>query len=177
MKNVLISGIANLVMDKMQEKEKCVSCHKKFKTYKKCYRPFKRGKGKKAFTSMRIAPNIYVGKLTSHHNPYVLCDRCSMDVLRFIGVIPDKHESKKFPQLHTGPMDPEQFFLELDGKKRTQWKLDYRSAYKSAPNKKGLYNKLLFQACIEYCRRHVTPYTPKGLMRVIKSHKNIPLEW
>ena len=164
-------------MDKMQEEEKCVSCHKKFKTYKKCYKPFKWSKKKGVPTTMRIAPNIYVGKLTSHSNPYVLCRNCSFNVLRFIGVIPDKHESKIFPQLHSGPMDSEQFFAELDGKKRTQWKLDYRSAYKSAPNKKGLYNKLLFQACIEYCKRHVTPYTPKGLMRIIKSHKNIPLEW
>lgn len=176
-KNTMVGSVANLVLADMKEKERCIVCHKKYKTYKKCYKPFKRGKGKKATTTMPLSPNIYIGKLTSHEEPYVLCDKCSKRVLRFIGVIPDKHDSKVFPQIHSQATDVKDFMDYLNGKKKTKWQLTFKSGFKNVPNKKGLYDRLLGQACHDYCNTHQTPYTPKQLVRVIKSYKNFPLEW
>ncbi len=176
-KNTMVSPEANLVLENLKKEERCIVCKKKYNTNRKCWKPFKMGKGKKAPTSMRISSQIYIGKLTSYHSPYLLCGKCSNRILRFIGVIPDKHDSKVFPQLHSTSVDSEEFFKQLRGEKKTRWQLSYKKAFDDVPNKKGLYKRLLAQACREYCSKYQTPYTPRQLMRAIRSHKNFPLEW
>jgi len=175
-KQLLNDPINDKVFEKLQEKEKCIYCNKTFKTYKKCFLPFKMGKGKKKFTSQRLAPYIYIGKLTSHRTPSILCKVCSDKVLRFMGVIPEKHDSKVFPQIHSTACDPKDLRAQLMGEKKTKWQLDYKDIRNFTPVH-PIYRKLLNEACEKYCKKYITPYTPKQLVRVIRSHKNFPLEW
>lgn len=160
LQNVLITG----------KKSRCERCHKRladeFKCADRAINGFTVGKSRKVntFSSM---PFSYISGTFSRSHPRLLCAKCTNDVYRFIGHIPEMHDSDIFPQVTTS--------LDLDDlknglKKKAKWTIHYKG--KTYPHSIRLKRKLLTEAVFAYKKQHPeTPHTVKQLFRLLNGWK------
>lgn len=168
-------------LNKLPEKINCVVCGKEFETCAKCFKTQTHGKGKTKWVSGAIAPFLIVGRITTMNQYPVACKTCSYKILRVAGQIPEKYDSKVFPQVYTGGMTFDEFKERLDSKTKKRYKqfICYKGK-RDIPHTKALYDKYLAKACRAYLTKFPeTPYNLKQLKRQLKSIslKSHPLEW
>jgi len=151
---------------------KCRKCHKKISFSKKeikCFVDgFKMGKGKRLDTWSEIPIQVLSGLFI--HDPFhILCYKCKADVYRFMGVIPDKHDSDTFPQQITSLPDGMDIGDWLS-KKTKRWEIHYKK--KRIPFFKKTFAKLMKEACKAYIKKYpYIPYNQKQLIKLIKNYK------
>ena len=102
-------------------------------------------------------------------DPYsLLCYKCTSFIKRSIGIIPEKWDSKTFPQMSTPLLTNDKG--EHDFNKKSKWTIRYKG--KEYPHTKQLQNEFMDQGVREYIKQYPEcPHNEEKLKRLLTSYK------
>jgi len=162
---------SNIIINDILKNDKviCIRCKKKVCINGDCadraVKGFKIGKNKKSNTFSSMPFSLLSGMFID--SPYnVLCYNCDKFVKRSIGFIPEKWESKWFPQVYTTWLDVKKV---PTGKSR--WFISYKGK-RDIPHTKVLVSKMLADGIKRYKKIFPEcPHSETKLRRLLNGYK------
>jgi hypothetical protein len=152
-----------------QKDPKCIKCQKKIIIPEQCLthsiKGMKMGKSK-INNSLASLPFSFISGMFVDDPYNLLCDNCTNFIKRSIGIIPERWDSKWFPQMST----PLSFDTSGKRKEKVKWTIRYKK--KDYPHTKQLQSKFMDEGVKAYLKEFPEcPHSITKLKRLLNGYK------